>query len=40
MIRLACTPFKAAIRAGCDYIVVGRPITGADDPDSAALCNS
>lgn len=26
----------AAIRAGADYIVVGRPITGAADPDSAA----
>jgi orotidine-5'-phosphate decarboxylase len=26
-----------AIRAGADYIVVGRPITGADDPRAAAM---
>jgi orotidine-5'-phosphate decarboxylase len=26
----------AAIRAGADYLVVGRPITGAPDPESAA----
>ena len=25
-----------AVRAGIDYIVVGRPITGADDPVEAA----
>jgi orotidine-5'-phosphate decarboxylase len=26
----------AAIRAGADYLVVGRPITGAPDPVAAA----
>ena len=29
------TPYEA-IRAGADYIVVGRPITGASDPSAAA----
>jgi orotidine-5'-phosphate decarboxylase len=33
-VRVA-TP-AAAIRAGVDLLVVGRPITGADDPASAA----
>jgi orotidine-5'-phosphate decarboxylase len=27
---------SAAIRAGSDYLVVGRPITGVDDPKAAA----
>ncbi|HMN87795.1 MAG TPA: orotidine 5'-phosphate decarboxylase, partial [Bauldia sp.] len=26
----------AAIRAGADHLVVGRPVTGADDPKAAA----
>ena len=30
----------AAIRAGADYLVVGRPITGADDPIAAAMAIS
>jgi len=34
--RRTMTP-AAAIAAGADYIVVGRPITGASDPRSAAL---
>ena len=34
--RRTMTP-AAAIAAGADYIVVGRPITGAGDPRSAAL---
>jgi orotidine-5'-phosphate decarboxylase len=31
---------RAAVEAGAHYIVVGRPITGADDPLAAAkrLC--
>ena len=28
---------EAAIRAGADYLVIGRPITGAADPRQAAL---
>jgi orotidine-5'-phosphate decarboxylase len=34
--RRTTTP-AAAIAAGADYIVVGRPITDAKDPRSAAL---
>jgi len=34
--RRTMTP-AAAIAAGADYIVVGRPITDASDPRSAAL---
>jgi orotidine-5'-phosphate decarboxylase len=34
--RRTMTP-SAAIAAGADYIVVGRPITGASDPRAAAL---
>ncbi|MEX0853555.1 MAG: orotidine-5'-phosphate decarboxylase [Bauldia sp.] len=33
--KRAATP-EAAVRAGADYLVVGRPITGADDPLDAA----
>jgi orotidine-5'-phosphate decarboxylase len=29
------TPAEA-IRAGADYLVIGRPITGAPDPEAAA----
>ena len=27
---------RDAVKAGADYLVIGRPITGADDPDAAA----
>ncbi|MBM3494906.1 MAG: orotidine-5'-phosphate decarboxylase [Armatimonadetes bacterium] len=33
--RRVMTPLEA-VRAGADYIVIGRPITGADDPAGAA----
>jgi orotidine-5'-phosphate decarboxylase len=33
--RRVATP-ESAIRAGADYLVVGRPITGANDPSAAA----
>lgn len=33
--RRVATP-EAAARAGADYLVIGRPITGADDPVAAA----
>jgi orotidine-5'-phosphate decarboxylase len=33
--RRAATP-REAVEAGADYLVVGRPITGADDPAAAA----
>jgi orotidine-5'-phosphate decarboxylase len=28
---------SAAIRSGADYLVIGRPITGASDPRKAAI---
>lgn len=31
-----CTPFEA-VRDGADYLVIGRPISGAEDPRKAAL---
>jgi orotidine-5'-phosphate decarboxylase len=36
--KRVATPFEA-IRAGADYLVLGRPIYGADDPKAAARSN-